>query len=73
MQLNEIEALNNAVTNSRIEGLKVIEYYHQDKRKTGKKYFLSFNGASISPTLYYEQMNHFILGMIKANEILTTI
>lgn len=66
---HELTALQNAANN--IKGLTVTEYYFQDKRKTNRKYFLSYNGTGISPTLIYTELNIFILGMIKAKELLT--
>ena len=69
MITTEIEALENAVNYLKLDGLAVIEYHQEDKRKTNKKYFLSLNGTVHSPVLGYEQMNHFILGMIKMKEL----
>jgi len=63
--MTEIQALENAVNSVKIDGLKVRQWYFEDKRKTTKMYFLALNGASISPKLNYENMNHFILGFSK--------
>lgn len=62
---NELQALENAANNCNIEGLKVIEAYQQDKRKTLKMYYLQLGNSTFSPKLDYENLNHFILGMIK--------
>lgn len=69
MATTEIEALKNAVNYLKLDGLAIIEHQTQDKRKTNKKYFLSLNGTTHSPVLGYEQMNHFILGMIKMKQL----
>ena len=61
--MNEIQALQNFGDNLNIV---IKDTYTTDKRKTIKKYIATFNGASISPTLSYEQMNHFLLGYSKA-------
>jgi hypothetical protein len=61
----EIQALQNHCDSIPLDGLKVYEKYHEDKRKTVKMFFLVLNGTSISPVLDYENMNHFILGFSK--------
>jgi hypothetical protein len=58
----EIEALQNAATSI---GLTIVEKYKEDKRKTVKTYFAQKVNTTVSPTLDYEQMNHFLLGWIK--------
>ena len=63
----KLQYLRNAA--SSIEGLIVYERFFEDKRKTTKMYFLMFKGASISPTLDYKNMNHFLLGFTKAIEL----
>ena len=55
----EIEALQNFADTL---GMKVHERYFDDKRRTAKKYFLMRDGHSVSPTLDYENLNHFMLG-----------
>ena len=66
--MNEIEALKNAANDLE---LFVHEKHTTDKRKTVKMYFLTQNGATISPTLDYNQMNHFLLGFRKAINLQT--
>ena len=61
--ITQLEALNNAVVSMNLEGLKVRQYIQHDNRKKIGKFFLILNGTSISPTLNYDKMNHFILGM----------
>lgn len=68
---NELQALQNGCDYSKIPNMKVHEKYFEDKRKTGKKYFLTIEGTTISPVLNYDNMNHFILGFLKAKEFLT--
>jgi len=61
--MNEQEALQNLANNI---GLTIKEYYFEDKRKTGKKYFAVNNkGVSVSPVLAYEYLNMFLLGWRK--------
>jgi hypothetical protein len=62
----EIQALRNFGNNLNIE---IREMLLEDKRKTIKKYIAISNGASISPQLNYEQMNHFLLGYSRALKI----
>lgn len=62
---NELQALENAVRNCNIEGLRVLEAYQQDKRKTVKMYYLQLGNSTFSPKLDYINLTHFILGMIK--------
>ena len=57
--MTEIEALQNA---GNVSGLIIHEWIHDDKRKTIKKYFAQKGGTTVSPTLDYEQLNHFLLG-----------
>ena len=64
--IKEIEALQNALTVSKIENMEVHEQFTQDKPKSIGKYFLTINKTSISPVLDYEQMNHFISGFNRA-------
>ena len=57
--ITELQALQNA---AKSVNLTIHEYYTQDKRKTGKKYFANRGNETVSPTLDYENMNHFLLG-----------
>jgi len=70
MEITEAEALANAVKSTNISGLEVWTYFFEDKRKASK-YYLSIHGGTCSPVLDYDQLNHFILGMIQAKKILT--
>lgn len=68
----ELESLQNAANYFR--NLEVRQYHAEDKRKTMKRYFLVINdgqkpATTISPVLDYEQLNHFILGMIKLHQL----
>lgn len=71
--MTHLEALTNAVKSTKLEGLKINENCNTDKRKTVKKFFLTLHGTLISPTLNYDNMNHFILGFSKAKKILMGI
>ena len=62
--INELEALKNAVNSTNIQGLAVVNWYQEDKRKSKPIYLLSINGACISPKLAYNEMNHFLWGII---------
>lgn len=64
--MTEMQALQNFGDNLNIE---IREMMADDKRKTIKKYIAISNGASISPQLDYEQMNHFLLGYSRALKI----
>jgi hypothetical protein len=64
--MTQLQALENAVNSVKIEGLKINQYYFEDKRKKTEMYFLSLNNNCISPKLDYDNMNHFILGFSKA-------
>ena len=63
----ELDSLQNAA--NYFEGYSIIEYNQNDKRKTVKKYLLVSKGQTISPPLDFENLNHFILGMIKASQV----
>jgi len=68
----EIQALQNAADCLEM-GLKVYQKNYEDKRKTLKMYSLHNDqtGETLSPVLDYENLNHFILGFIKAKKIFT--
>ena len=65
----QLEALNNAVVSMNLEGLEVRQYIQHDNRKKIGKFFLRLNGNLISPILNYDNMNHFILGMMKMQKL----
>lgn len=65
--ITEIQALQNAANSI---GLTIEEKYQEDRRKTVKMYFAIKDNKSISPSLDYDNMNHFLLGYRKSNEIL---
>jgi hypothetical protein len=67
--MTELQALQNAI--SSLPKVQVYEKQFEDKRKTTKKYYLTFNGGTISPVLDYENLNHFILGFSKAKNLFT--
>ena len=62
----KIQALQNAADHV---GLIIHENFTQDKRKTTKRYFATLNGTCVSPVLEYENLNHFLLGWIKAKTL----
>jgi len=68
-QKMQFESLNNAVISTELENFKVVISHQNDKRKTTPLFFLSHNNVTISPTLDYDKMNHFILGFSKALKI----
>lgn len=69
--MSEIQALQNAVNScAALTGMRVNEKMQNDRRRTVKYYFLSLNGTSVSPSLDYENMNHFIHGILTATKIL---
>jgi len=67
--MQELQALQNASNSVKLPGLEVKEKFTDDKRRTVRYFFLTLNGNSISPVLDYDNMNHFILGFIKAERI----
>ena len=67
---NELQALQNFCTSINFN-LTVYEYMEFDKRKSITKYYLRYkDGASISPKLDYNQMNHFLLGFMRCKKLL---
>jgi hypothetical protein len=65
--MDELQSLQNAAQKAQ---LLIFEDKSMDKRKTIKKYYATTIGlAVISPALDYEQLNHFILGFIKAIQL----
>jgi hypothetical protein len=67
------EALENHLSCVNNRNLKLYQYIANDKRKTTPKFFIQNGKSTISPALNYNDMNHFILGMSRANQILRTI
>lgn len=59
---NKLQSLQNAAD---IVGATV----HPVIQGKKERFTLTYNGTGISPVLDYDNMNHFILGMIKAKEI----
>lgn len=68
---NQLEALQNMANEIPLFGIKIIQTCQTDKRKTKPMFFLSIMGTSVSPTLEYDKMNHFLLGFVKASKLLT--
>ena len=66
---HELTALQNAADSVQLSGLQVHEKIFEDKRKSNK-YFLQYGNNTISPVLDYSNLTHFILGIIRAKEIL---
>lgn len=66
--MTELESLQNAAQNIGM-GFNIHEYQNSDKRKTVKLYYLQFDGITSSPCLDYDNMNHFLLGFLKAKKI----
>lgn len=64
--MNHIQALQNAADTI---GATVHSIFQEDKRKTVEKFCLYYNGNSIAPVLDYNQMQHYIQGMVKAKQI----
>lgn len=69
---HQLEALQNAVNSANLTGLSIQQKYSEDRRKTTPQFYLVYNGGSISPTLDYNTMNHFILGFSKGLNLKTT-
>ena len=67
--MEEIQALQNAADSVKLPGLQVHAKIFEDKRKS-KKYFLQYGNRTLSPVLDYSNLTHFILGIIRAKEIL---
>ena len=67
---HELTALQNAADSVKLPGLQVHAKIFEDKRKS-KKYFLQYGSRTLSPVLDYSNMNSFILGIIRAKELLT--
>lgn len=71
--MTQLEALQNAANSVNLDGLKVYQKFFEDKRRTEQKFFLTLNGACISPVLDYTNLNHFILGFSKAIKLYSII
>lgn len=74
--MKELEALQNFANSinrlmPEAKPLQVVEYPQQDKRKTINKFFLSQDKIIVSGVLDYEQMNHFLLGYLRAVKTIT--
>jgi hypothetical protein len=67
---NELTALQNFEKNLNSEfnlNIKIKLWYHQDQRKKAK-FILTKNDTSISPALNYDNMNHFLLGIMSSKK-----
>lgn len=64
-QMIELESLQNIAN---VLDLTIYEKFTQDNRQTIKKYFAQKGIETVSPVLDYNQLNHFLLGWIKANK-----
>ena len=64
--MEEIQALQNAADSVKLPGLQ-----YNAKMMLLNKYFLQYGNNTISPVLDYSNMNHFILGIIRAKELIT--
>ena len=62
--INELESLKNAINAIGLNGIDLIKWAESDSRKTKCKYVLQFSNGDSSPKLAYNEMNHFIWGMI---------
>lgn len=62
-KINELQALQNAANDI---GLTIYEKPLHDKRRTVGRYFANKGDETVSPVLDYEQLNHFLLGWIRA-------
>ena len=67
--ITQLEALNNALQYLGLKNINLHEKQYNDKRKKVSKFFLQQGEKSISPLLTYNEMNHFILGMIKMQNL----
>jgi len=66
----EAEALNNAISHFNLPFVLVNKYFNDGRAKTKFFLVLAENTTVSSPTLNYDQMNHFILGMGMTKEYL---
>ena len=67
--ITQLEALNNALQYFGFKNVILHEKQYSDKRKKVSKFFLQDGAETISPVLDYNEMNHFILGMIKMQNL----
>jgi len=63
--ITEHDALTNM---ARGLNLTIHQYHEYDRRKKAKRYFAQRGSKTISPTLDYTTLNHFLLGWRKASE-----
>ena len=60
----QLDALNNSLSYFGFKNINLHEKQYSDKRKKVCKFFLQQGVKTISPVLNYNEMNHFILGMM---------
>ena len=65
----ELEALNNSISYFGLKNIILHEKQYSDKRKKVSKFFLQYGAKMISPLLDYNEMNHFILGMVTMQKL----
>ncbi len=67
--ITQLEALNNAVSHLGLKNVILHQKQYSDKRKKVSKFFLQQGAETISPVLDYNEMNHFILGMVTMQKL----
>ncbi len=65
----QLEALNNAVSYLGLKNVILHQKQYSDKRKKVSKFFLQDGAKTISPVFDYNEMNHFILGMVTMQKL----
>ena len=65
----QLEALNNSISYFGLKNIILHEKQYSDKRKKVSKFFLQYGAKMISPLLDYNEMNHFILGMVTMQKL----
>lgn len=65
--MTELETLQNAASSV---SLSIHERISTDRRKKVSKYFAQLGKSTISPTLDYTNMNHWLHGYITASKII---
>ncbi len=70
--LEQLQALQNMANSANSRITVHLRPYYDDKRRTVPKFYANIGNVTISPTLDYSNLNHFLLGYSSAAKINAT-
>lgn len=67
--LEQLQALQNMANSANSRITVHLRPYYDDNRRTVPKFYANIGNVTISPTLDYSNLNHFLLGYSSAAKI----